>query len=117
MALIEFTARRPGTPAATLRSFGAATVSVAALKMAVYRRGGPWPTLSLNWAQPIADSWFPSRKGRFLAISASGCGFPCAEYRRTPPRKSLPFLTLHKNRFFLPREPRRPHGSFWMGTP
>jgi hypothetical protein len=29
------------------------------------------------------------QKRRFLAISSSDCGFPCAAYSSTPPRKSL----------------------------
>ena len=56
------------------------------------------------------------RKRRFFAISASGGGFPCAAYTSTPPRKSLPSLTLQKNRSFPPRELRCPIQGFRMGT-
>ena len=35
-------------------------------------------------------------KSPFSAISASNCGFPCATYYRTSPRKPLFSLTLRK---------------------
>jgi len=56
------------------------------------------------------------QKRRFLAISSSDYGFPCAAYSGTPPRKSLSSKNLHKNRSFLHRELRSSHQSFWMGT-
>ncbi len=72
-------------------------------------------------------SLVPVQKRRFFAISApacasrphadrSACGFPCAAYQSTPPRKSLSSLILQKNRSFLPREPRCSHPGSWMGT-
>ena len=62
------------------------------------------------------DSLVLVRKRCFSAISASDCGFPCAAYRGTPPRKSLSSLTLHENPSFPYRELRNPHRSIRMGT-
>ncbi len=54
-------------------------------------------------------------KWPFSAISASNCGFPCATYYRTSPRKPLFSLTLLENCSFLNWKPTVPTGSLMDG--